>query len=116
MELKPLWMPLVLYTGLFGILTVGGVYLATHSGLHILVVAGVGLLFVALGGGAAGRAGTTSHVEDASLEWEETDASSPALWSPLQAGPSPRVILLFYGFGLFLWSLVVLGTFRETLV
>jgi hypothetical protein len=116
MDLKPLWMPVLLYTGLFSILTVGAVYLATHSGVYILVLAGAGVLFVALGGGAAGRVGTTDHVEDAGMEWEDTDASSPSPMSPLQAETSPRVVLLFYGLGLCLWSLVVLGTLRETLV
>lgn len=54
MNLKALWKPILVYTGLLGFLTVGTVYLTTHSGLFMLVIAGGGLLLVVIGGGTAG--------------------------------------------------------------
>ncbi len=34
----------------------------------------------------------------------------------METDTSLRLTLLFYGLGVFLWSLVVLGTLRDTLV
>ncbi|WP_411967797.1 hypothetical protein [Haloferax sp. YSSS75] len=72
MNLESIWKPFVLYTCLLGLLTVGGVYLATHSGLYMLVVAGGGLLLVVLGGGAAGQMGA-SNVEHAGEKGAEIE-------------------------------------------
>lgn len=114
-KLRLLLKPLLLYTGLFSLLTVGGVYFTTHSGVYMLVLAGGGILLAALGGGAVGQT-SVSHAERGSENWGEVADSNSGLWSPMKTDTSLRLTLLFYGFGVFLWSLVVLGTLRDTLV
>lgn len=114
-KLRPLWKPLLLYTGLLSLLTVGGVYFTTHSGLYMLVSAGGGLLLAALGGGAVGQT-SVSQAERSGGDGFEVADSNSGLWSPMKTDTSLRLTLLFYGFGVFLWSLIVLGTLRDTLV
>jgi hypothetical protein len=114
MNRKALWKPVLLYSGILGVSTVGAVYLTTRSGVYILGVTGVGVLLVALGGGAAGRTGT-SHEGQMSVDWAESDSSLSGLGSALTPGISLRLTLLFYGLGIVLWSLVVLATLRGTL-
>lgn len=106
MNIKPLWKPFTLYAGLLGLLTVGTVYLVTHSGLLLLVV---------LGGGTAGptSASGAEHADDAVAGMMVEDMG---LWPNSYAGSSLRVVLLLYGLGVFLWSLIVLVTLSETLV
>lgn len=116
MNVKPLWKPLFVYTGLFGLLTVGTIYFATHSGLYLLISAGIGLLFVVLGGGVAGKTGVTQTEHAGEEGGTELMVDSPGLWSPLDTDTSLRLTLLLYGFGVLLWSLIVLGTLRDTLV
>lgn len=114
MDLQRLLRPILLYTGLLGLLTVGAAYLATHSGLVILLVAGVGLLLAVLGGGTASNVVDSSGTDAADgggLEMEATGLSPGT-----DTATSLRLVLLFYGGGVFLWSLVVLLTLRETLV
>lgn len=113
-KLKPLLKPLLLYTGLLGLLTVGGVYLTTHSGLYMTVLAGGGVLLVALGGGAGGHPSVSSA--ERGIESLGDEADSNMIWSPMKTDTSPRLALAFYGFGVLLWSLVVLSTLRDTLV
>lgn len=115
-NLQSLWKQLVLYTGLLGPLTVGVTYLATHSGLYMLILAGGGLLFVALGGGHAGRtsAGGAEHAGERGGTHMTVENGS--LWSPTNTDTSLHLTLLFYGFGVFLWTPVVLFTLRDTLV
>jgi hypothetical protein len=115
-SLESLWKPLVLYTGLLGLLTVGATYLATHSGLYMLVLAGGGLLLAVLGGGHAGRmsAGGAEHAGEKG--GAHMTVENAGLWSPTNTDTSLRLTLLFYGSGVFLWSLVVLFTLRDTLV
>ncbi|RDZ47260.1 hypothetical protein C5B91_06255 [Haloferax sp. Atlit-10N] len=116
MNLDALLKPVLLYTGLLGLLTVGGVYFATHSGLYMLGLTGAGVLLVVLGGGAAGQMGP-SNVEHAGEKGGTNRVVSNAgLWSPVETDTSLRLTLLFYGAGLFLWSLVVFGVLRDTLV
>ncbi len=113
MNLENLWRPILLYACLAGLLTVGAVYLATHSGLSMLVLAGAGLLLVVLGGGTAGptSASGAERGDGAGMFVEDT-----GLWPHTDTDTSLSFILLFYGFGVFLWSLTVLGTLRDTLV
>lgn len=113
MDLKALWKPLLFYTCLLGLLTVGAIYLATHSGFFMLVVAGGGLLLVVLGGGTVGKmSGSGAERGDgAGMMVDHTDP-----WPHTHTDTSIRLILLFYGVGVFLWSLVVLVTLRDTLV
>lgn len=114
MDLKPLLRPVVLYTCLLGLLTVGTVYLVTHSGLVILVVAGAGLLLAVLGGGTASSVVNSSGTEPADGDGLGMEATG--LSSDTSTERSLRLVLLFYGVGVLLWSLVVLLTLRETLV
>ena len=113
MDLGWLWRPLLLYTGLFGLLTVGTVYLTTQSGLFVLLTTAAGLLLVVLGGGtAAAVSGSgTEPVEADGVGMEAT-----RLLSNGDANSSLRLVLLCYGAGVFLWGLVVLLTLRDTLV
>jgi hypothetical protein len=103
----------LLYTVLFGLLTVGAVYLTTQSGLFLLLLAAAGLLLVVLGGGTAARVSGsgTEPVEAEGLGGEAT-----RLLSNSEGNASLRLVMLFYGTGVFLWSLVVLLTLRDTLV
>ena len=114
MNVKSLWKPFSLYAGLLGLLTVGTIYLVTHSGLFILVLAGMGLLLVVLGGGTASPMSPSGaeHAEQigGGLMIEDT-----GLWPHSYVTTSLRGILLFYGVGLFLWSLIVLATLGTTL-
>ncbi|WP_458189037.1 hypothetical protein [Haladaptatus sp. NG-WS-4] len=113
MNFKALWKPFLLYTCLLGLLTVGATYLATHAGVFMLVLAGGGLLLVVLGGGTTGplSASGAEHADEAMMGVEDT-----GLWPHTYTDTSLRLILLFYGFGVFLWSLIVLVTLRDTLV
>ncbi|NLV02462.1 hypothetical protein [Haloferax volcanii] len=115
-DVNALLKPLALYTGLLGLLTVGGVYLATHSGLYLLALTGAGVLLVVLGGGAVSQMGP-SNVEHAGEKGGTNRVVSNAgLWSPVETDTSLRLALLCYGAGVFLWSLVVFGVLRDTLV
>ncbi|MFC7129405.1 hypothetical protein [Haloferax chudinovii] len=116
MNVDALLKPVVRYTGLLGLLTVGTVYFATHSGMYMLALAGAGVLLVVLGGGAVGRMGP-SNVEHAGEKGGTNRVVSNAgLWSPVETNTSLRLALLCYGAGVFLWSLVVFGVLRDTLV
>jgi hypothetical protein len=89
--------------GLLGLLTVGAIHFATRSGLVILFVAGGGLTLVVLSVGNTGPTdgGAFENAEglDAQGGWLHTDTDTP-----------DSLPLLFYGFGVFLWSVVVLIT------
>ncbi|MFC5971176.1 hypothetical protein ACFPYI_07500 [Halomarina salina] len=111
MNLKPLLKPLLLHTGLLALLTVGAVYLATHSGLYMLALAGSGVVLAALGGGAAGQTNFGSNAEEAELVADGTGFFPEAI-----TDGSLRFVLLFYGVGVLVWSIVVLSTLGDTLV
>lgn len=111
-----LWKPVLLYTCILGLLTVGVVYFATHSGAVMLALAGVGLLFVVLGGGAAGQMGASNVEHAGDKGGAEKVASNAGLWTPVSTDTSLRVVLLFYGFGVLLWSLIVVFRYQDTLV
>lgn len=113
---RHLWKSLLLYTCILGLLTVGAVYLATHSGFYTPVLTGSGLLLVVLGGGTAGKMGSTQTENAGGKGGTELMVSSPGLQSPLNTDTPVRLTFLFYGLGVFLWSPVILGTFRDTLV
>jgi hypothetical protein len=114
MDPKILVKPILLYTGLLGLLTVGAVYLVTQSGFFILVVAGVGLLLAVLGGGTASSIADSSGTEAADAGGLVGEATGLSAYTTTDA--SLRLVLLCYGSGVFVWSLVVLLTLRETLV
>jgi hypothetical protein len=113
MNLKTLWKPFVLYTGLLGLLTVGAVYYATYSGVYMLGLAGAGVLLVALAGGRASTMSTGSLDNAEDPHQPESDTTGIAAYTSTDT--SIRINLLFYGAGVLLWSLVVLGTLYETL-
>jgi hypothetical protein len=112
MNLTSLWRPVLLYTILFGLLTVAAVYFLTHSGLYLLIAGGVGLLLAVLGGGAAGTVDSsgTEPVDGDGIGGEAT-----GLMGATHRVTSLRLVLLCYGSGVFLWSLAVLVTLRDTL-
>ncbi|NHX36695.1 MULTISPECIES: hypothetical protein [Halolamina] len=112
MTLKPLLEPVLLYTGLLGLLTVGTVYLATHSLLYILVLTAGGLLVVVLNGGTAGR---TSLAGPENSDEGESEFETTGLVPQTNPDTPLRLVLLLYGLGVFLWCLVVLATLRNTL-
>lgn len=113
MALTVLWKPVLLYTGLLGLLTVGTIYLTTHSGLFVLVLAAGGLLLVVLNGGTTGRTslGGVEHSDEGGAEFE-----GAGLIPQTSTDVPLRLTLLFYGLGVFLWSVVVLFTLTGTLV
>lgn len=113
MTLAALWKPFLLYTGLLGLLTVGTVYLATHSLLFILILTAGGLLIVVLNGGTTGR---TSLGGAENSDRGETEFDASGLVPQMETDTPLRLTLLFFGLGVFLWSLVVLITLRDTLV
>jgi hypothetical protein len=118
MNLETVWKPVLLYTGLLGLLTVGAVYLATYSGVFMLIVAGSGLLLVVLGGGTAGivdGSGASNTGGDGQEVVLGGDTDGMDLWPHTNTETSPRHVLLFYGSGLLLWSLTVLSTLSDTL-
>jgi len=116
MEIRLIAQGLVLYTIVAGAITVGCVYLLTHSGLYTLVAAGIGLFLVVLGG----TAGATGGPVSASVVGEAESAGMSGLTENMQLSPSlgdagSHAILVFYGLGLFLWSVIVLTVFRSGL-
>ena len=114
MTLTLLWRPVLFYSGLVGLLTVGAVYLTTHSGLFMLLTAAAGLLLAVLGGGTASSVVDSSGTEAADGDGLMLEATG--LSSTTDAVSSFHLVLLCYGTGVFLWSLVVLITLRDTLV
>ncbi|WP_410767370.1 hypothetical protein [Haloferax sp. DFSO60] len=84
----------------------------------MLFLAGGGLLLAVLGGGTAGQMGTAQaeHAGETSGGGREAAASHSGLKSSLNTDTSLRLAFLFYGSGVLLWSLIVLGTLGDTLV
>jgi len=113
MTLTALWKPVLLYTGLLGLLTVGTVYLTTYSGLFILGLAAVGLLLAVLNGGTTSPTslGGVENSDEGATEFETT-----GLVLQSNTDVPLRLTLLLYGVGVFLWSIVVLFTLTGTLV
>jgi len=112
MALRALWKPVLLYTGLLGLLTVGTVYLATHSLAFVLALTAVGLLVAVLNGGTAGATslGGAENSDDGEAEFEEA-----GLLPQTSTAIPLRLTLLLYGLGVFLWSLAVLIALGDTL-
>ncbi len=101
---------LAFYTAIAGFITVGCIYLLTHSGLYTIVATVVGLLLVVLGGAQSGPV-SASAVEGA----ENAEMGLIAEDMPLRPSPGEfgiRSVLIFYGLGLVLWSVIVLTAFR----
>ncbi|ELZ96500.1 hypothetical protein C440_05113 [Haloferax mucosum ATCC BAA-1512] len=84
--------------------------------MYMVLLVGTGLLLVAAGGGAVGQMGVSQTEHAGETGGREAAPSTPGLKSTLNTDTSLRVSLLFYGFGIFLWSLIVLTTLRDTLV
>ena len=114
MSLTRVLKPLALNTGVFPLLTVGLAYGLTHSGALILGLAGFGVFCIALGGGTAGQvsAAGAGFAENTGLGMMVEDMG---IWPGSSSDISTRARLLFYGVGLVLWSLVVLGLFSSSL-
>ncbi|GAB7012189.1 hypothetical protein [Halolamina salina] len=112
MALRALWKPVLLYTGVLALLTVGTVYLATRSLALILVLTAVGLLVAVLNGGTAGRTslGGGENSDEGGAEFDEA-----GLLPQTSTEVSLRLTLLLYGTGVFLWSLAVLIALGDTL-
>lgn len=110
MDLNALWKPVVLYMGLLGFLTVGALHFATHSGLVVLFGGiGGGLVLVTL------SVGTTGPTDGGGFENDEgLDATGG--WLGADTNTQHSLPLLFYGFGLLLWSVTVLVTFYDVLL
>lgn len=112
MPLLRLAKPLALYSGLLGLVTVGAVFLVTHSGLDVLLIGGAGLALAFFGlvqaappgPNAMGGPGMDLLTEDLGLR--------PSAYGTLPI----RWRLVLYGVGLVGWSLVVLVGFRGALV
>lgn len=114
MALAKLAKPLALYTGLFGAATVALAYVATHSGLLMLVLAGVGVLLVVLGGAKPGAV-SGAAIEQSGLAIETEISQDIGLMPGPSSDTSVRALLLLYGLGLFGWSLVALLGFQSGL-
>jgi hypothetical protein len=122
MDVRPIAYGLTTYTVLAGAITVGCIYFLTHSGLYMVAATGVGVLLVALGGAASGPVGA-SAVEgagDGGISETDDGGISGMIVEDMQLHPSPRefgtrAVLLFYGFGLVLWSAIILAFFRSGL-
>ncbi|WP_049979240.1 hypothetical protein [Halolamina rubra] len=109
MTLDALWKPVLLYTGVLGPLTVGTLHFATHSGLVVLFVGGGGgLVLVTLSVGTAGPTDGGGFENDEGL-----DATGG--WLGTEPSTQRSLPLLFYGFGVLLWSFVVLVTLYDVL-
>ena len=119
MNLNLLFKELVMDSGVLGLLTVGLVYALTHSGPFIIGLAILGVVLVALGGGAAGQA-PAGGMEDANGSGLDMMDGNMDVWpGPSWPGTSPdipvRVRILFYGIGLVGWSVAALGLFTSSL-
>lgn len=103
--------PLVRYSILGALVTITAAYLVVGTGLPLLVLAGTGVLLVALGAGeaggtpASGFAGAESRGEEGLSEGMEL--------MPGSADHSLRGKLLFYGVGLVVWDLVGLAVLLQ---
>ncbi len=58
----------------------------------------------------------TAPTEHSGEDWIESGDSSLVPLSPRGTGTARHLVLLFYGLGVVLWSVVVLGTMSDTLV
>ncbi|MFC7204923.1 hypothetical protein ACFQJC_15505 [Haloferax namakaokahaiae] len=82
----------------------------------MVILAGTGLLLVAVGGGTVDRMGVTQTENAGGKGGAELMVDSSGLKSTLRTDTSLRLNLLFYGLGVALWSIVVLSTLGDTLV
>ena len=113
MNLAPLARPMAVYTGLWAFATVGVAYLATQSGLLMLLLAGAGVLLVVLG---AATTGPVSAAGTGNAEAAEIGGTVEGMQlSPGSSDMPVRERLLFYGLGLLGWSLAVLGVLGSSL-
>ncbi|QCQ75520.1 hypothetical protein E6P09_09695 [Haloferax mediterranei ATCC 33500] len=114
MDKRVVAVTVLIYTILAGIITVGAIYLTTHSGLYLVLTAIIGVVLVALGGGQAGRTNVTSE----GVQEKEAIGRGVVgnIHLPSTSGTdSTRIILICYGLGLFLWSVIILQFFRSGL-
>jgi hypothetical protein len=100
--------PLVRYSLLAAVVTVGVAYLAFSSGLTLILLAGAGVLMVVLGAGEAGAAPASGFGQA-----EDTEMGGLTEGMEMLPGSgsdySLRAKLLFYGLGLVVWNVVGLA-------
>lgn len=124
MNVKRFVIALAVYTILPGVVVVSGVYFLTHSGLYMLIVAGVGLVSIVLGiagrgemgAGGPGHVAGNAGVSDMMAEGMSLRPSSdgPALLGTL-GDYTMREILILAGFGLMGGAFIALAFFRASL-
>ncbi len=120
MDIRLLAKGVAFYTVVMGAITVGFVYSVTHSGLYMVGAAGIGVLLAVLGGASggtvsAGGAGGAPYVGGGG-----EGGLSEMMLKDIQTGPitgkfGSGLILVLFGFGLVLWSSVVLVFFQSGL-
>jgi hypothetical protein len=103
-----------IYTVLAGGVTVGGVYVLSHSGLYILGTAAVGMAFLGLGGGSVGAVSARATEGTEEAEISQMTSGSVGAGTATKVGAA-RLVLVLYGVGLLLWSIIVLTFFRSGL-
>ncbi|ELZ82086.1 hypothetical protein [Haloferax larsenii] len=114
MDKRAIAMAVLVFTIIAGLATVGTIYYTTHSGLYLVFAAIAGLLLLALGGGQAGRTNVTEggvHEEGGI----ETEANVDIHAASAAGRLSIRLVLICYGIGIFLWSVIILQYFRSGL-
>ncbi|WP_435358862.1 hypothetical protein [Haloarchaeobius sp. DFWS5] len=111
------------YTVVAGAITVGLVYFLTNSGLYIVALAALGVVVAVLGGASGGTTVGGSDIgggADISFGRGEEGGMSEMMVKDMKLAPNSGkfgggLILIFYGLGLTLWSVVVLNFFSAGL-
>ena len=108
MNWKALLAPVVRYTFLSALVTVGVAYLVFSSGLTLLLLAGAGVMLVVLGAGEAGAAPASGFGQA-----EDMDMGGLTEGMEMLPGSSSdyslRAKFLFCGLGLLVWTFVGLA-------
>ncbi|WP_435333621.1 hypothetical protein [Haloarchaeobius sp. TZWWS8] len=114
MDTRALAQGVAIYTVVAGAITVGAVYFLTHSGLYTVALTGIGVVLAVFGGASGGT------VVAGGLGGTEEAGSSEMMSKDMKVGPTTGkfdngVLMILYGFGLILWSVVVLTFFSSGL-
>ncbi|WP_276300656.1 hypothetical protein [Halorussus lipolyticus] len=116
MDWNALVAPVVRYTVVAALVTVGAAYLAFSSGLTLLLLSGAGVILVVLGAAEAGAApaagvgaaesGDVGSIDSGGMgAVEEGMELVPGVGSGSGSNYSLRAKLLFYGLGLLVWGI-----------